>query len=134
VLIDSDHIVDWALNGGREDYSRRIVVPLHGWEYPLLLLAVGRAPAVAPAVRRALVALAAGWACHLLLDFLVNHPETPAGYLVLRRLRYRFERVRCGWLPPAAWQARYRTTHRPAPGEAAAAAALGCALLLTRPA
>jgi hypothetical protein len=130
VAIDVDHVVDWALNGGREDYSRRIVVPLHGWELPALLLAVAQFGPHDPAVRRSLTALASGWACHLLLDFLVNRPETPVGYLVTRRLWYRFDRVRSGWLPPGERRARYGSTRRPAPREASVAALLGCALLL----
>lgn len=130
VAIDADHLVDWVLNGGRQDYSRRIVVPLHGWELPALVLAAAQLVPLEPPVRRSLAALAAGWACHLWLDFLVNRPDTPAGYLLTRRLVNGFDRLRSGWLPPAEWRARRRSARRWAPRETAAAALLGCLLLL----
>jgi|SRR5581483_4126852 hypothetical protein len=130
VAIDIDHLVDWSLNGGREDYSRRIVVPLHGWEFPLMLMALALAPALDDKRRAAMAALAGGWACHLLLDYLVNRPQTPLGYSLLRRACVRFERRACGWLPVAEWRLVYGAVHRAAPREALAAGALGAALSL----
>lgn len=142
VLIDVDHLVDWALNGGHQDYSQRIVLPLHGWEYPLLILAgtwlsawAGRRGHItfgrhSSAAARALPGLAGGWACHLLLDWLVNRPEQPTGYSLLRRLRHRFQRAPSGWLTEPAWRLNHRPNWRAAPGEAAAGALLACFLIL----
>jgi hypothetical protein len=130
VAIDADHVVDWLLNGGRQDYSRRIVVPLHGWELPALVLAAAHLFPLEAPLRRSLTALAADWVCHLWLDFLVNRPETPAGYVLARRVVHGFDRLRSGWLPSAEWRAKYRSNRRWAPREAAAAGMLGCVLLL----
>ncbi len=130
VVIDADHLVDWSLNGGREDYSRRIVVPLHGWEFPLALAALVLVPALDDEGRAALAALAGGWAGHLLLDYLVNRPQTPLGYSLLHRACARFERRACGWLPVAEWRLVYGAVHRAAPREALAAGVLGAALSL----
>jgi hypothetical protein len=134
VLIDLDHLVDWGLNGWRDDFSRRIVVPLHGWEYPCLLAALALMPRFPAAARQAAAGLAAGWLGHLTLDVLVNRPETPAAYSLLRRMRHGFARVPSGWLPSPAWQARYRTTHRTARVETMLASTLALAVLVaTRP-
>mgnify|MGYP003336256339 CR=1 FL=1 len=52
VAVDGDHLVDWALNGGREDYSKRIVVPGHGWEFGFAAIVAARAGLV-PEIGRA---------------------------------------------------------------------------------
>lgn len=65
VLVDGDYAVDWGANGGREDYSHRLLRPLHAWELAGLAWLLGRRyPALAP--------VAAGWACHLALDELIH--------------------------------------------------------------
>lgn len=133
VLIDGDHLVDWALNGGRVDYSRRIVVPLHGWEYPAVLLGLARGGGVPLRLRGTAVALGAGWLAHLVLDTLVNRPRTPAGYSLLYRLVHRFRREPSGWLQSSVWTARYGTNRRRAPREAAVAVALATLFLLVCP-
>lgn len=129
VAVDADHVVDWALNGGREDYSRRIVVPAHGWEFGVAAIVAARAGLVPRRWRAAAVAFGAGLLCHLLLDHLRNRPETWLGYAFLWRLAGGFDRHRSGWLPSAAWVARYGTSGRPAAGPALLGAAVATAII-----
>ena len=129
IAIDGDHLVDWGLNGGREDYSRRIVVPLHGWEFGLVALAAAHAGLVPPRWRAAAVAFGAGLTCHLILDYLRNRPETPLGYAIIWRLAHGFARERSGWLPSRDWVAKYVTSGRPAALPALVGAAVATALV-----
>lgn len=127
VLIDADHLVDWTLNGRPDTHPTRVYIPLHGWEFPIALL-LGQRALPSP-LRPVAVALAAGWACHLLLDSLVNQPDTPAAYLISHRIRHGFRRVPSGWPPAYKEPQRYAASQRPAPREALLAASLGMALL-----
>lgn len=59
VGIDIDHLVDYALMR-RNQQAKYLVVPLHGWEYPvalIILLKLGL-------IRRWTRHLQAGWLCH----------------------------------------------------------------------
>ncbi len=130
VLVDADHLLDWAMNGSPDTHATRVFIPLHGWELPLALLASRRLLGLPRALRAPALALAAGWAGHLLLDSLVNGPVTPAAYLLVVRVRHRFRRVPSGW-PPAAEEPRRRAaSKRPAPRETLVAAVLALALLV----
>lgn len=129
VAVDGDHLVDWFLNGGREDYSKRIVVPGHGWEFAIAAVIAGRAGLVPPPWRAAAVAFGAGLTCHLILDHARNRPETLLGYALLWRLVNGFDRHRAGWLPSDAWVARYVTSGRPAALPALLGAAVATALI-----
>ena len=108
VLVDLDHVVDWLVNGGRLDYRRRIILPLHGWELPLVLYWWRRQhgpPWLAP--------LIAGWFGHVCLDWLVNNPHSLWGYFLSRRLVVGFDRQRSGWPPPRPGRkARAQRAHR----------------------
>jgi hypothetical protein len=129
VAVDGDHLVDWALNGGREDYSKRIVVPAHGWEFGFAAIIAARVGLVPKRWRAAAVAFGAGLICHLILDHLRNRPETLLGYAFLWRLTHGFDRHRSGWLPSEAWVARYVTSSRPAPLPALMGAAVATAII-----
>ena len=85
VLVDGDHLVDVALQRrtGRREWC---VVPLHGWEYVILLALVGRRQHW----RRIAVAAALGLLLHLLIDQVTNKPAHVAGYSVLYRAWHRF--------------------------------------------
>ena len=108
VLVDLDHVVDWLANGGRLDYRRRIILPLHGWELPLALYwcrRQGGPPWLAP--------LIAGWFGHVCLDWLVNNPHSLSVYFLSRRLAVGFDRQRSGWPPPRPGRkARAQRAHR----------------------
>jgi hypothetical protein len=129
VAVDGDHLVDWALNGGREDYSTRIVVPGHGWEFGVAAIVAARTGLVPAPWRAAAVAFGAGLTCHLILDHARNRPETLLGYAFLWRLANGFDRHRSGWLPSAAWVARYVTSSRPASLPAIWGAAVATAII-----
>ena len=129
VAVDGDHLVDWALNGGREDYSTRIVVPGHGWEFGFAAILAARTGLIPAPWRAAAVAFGAGLTCHLILDHARNRPETLLGYAFLWRLANGFDRHRSGWLPSAAWVARYDTSSRPAALPALRGAAVATAII-----
>ena len=129
VAVDGDHLVDWALNGGREDYSTRIVVPGHGWEFGFAAILAARTGLIPAPWRAAAVAFGAGLTCHLILDHARNRPETLLGYAFLWRLANGFDRHRSGWLPSAAWVARYVTSSRPASLPALLGAAVATAII-----
>ncbi len=118
VGIDIDHLIDYALVR-RSRQAEHLVVPLHGWEYPLVLLgllasgAVARWPRVgaiaparaAPPARRApwpswetlMVVLTVAWTMHLALDSATNGPRHPKFYSLLYRLRWAFNVRHLGW-------------------------------------
>ena len=123
VLVDLDHVVDWLANGGRLDYRTRIILPLHGWELPLVLYWWRRRrgpPWVAP--------LIAAWVGHVCLDWLVNNPNGLWGYFLSRRLFVGFDRQRSGWPPPRpgpkAWAQRNYRSRLQTPVAALVSAAL----------
>ena len=130
IAVDSDHLVDWALNGGREDYTRRIVVPAHGWDLVAACVIASRTTAVPAPFRPLALAFAAGLACHLTLDHMVNRPETLLGYVFTWRVWNGFDRLRCGWLPATEWTRHYRTSQRAAPTETLVATLVGLAILI----
>lgn len=76
------------------------------------------------------LAFAAGLACHLTLDHMVNRPETILGYVFTWRIWNGFDRLRCGWLPASEWTRRYRTSQRAAPTETLVATLVGLAILM----
>lgn len=113
VGIDIDHLVDYALVR-RSRQANRLVVPLHGWEYPLVLLALLASGAVArwpqPAMvgapaRRApwppwealVVVLTVAWTMHLAVDSATNGPRQAKFYSLLYRLRWVFKIRHRGW-------------------------------------
>jgi hypothetical protein len=127
VLIDADHLVDYALTRLRRERSH-YVAPLHGWELAALVSALAAGAALARMVeatpdpgaprlrfpgveaaghvahrrwRRWLWAwaagLALGWWLHLIQDVVSNRPRHPGVYSLLYRLRGGFRRELTGW-------------------------------------
>ena len=114
VGIDIDHLIDYALVR-RSRENKHLVVPLHGWEYPLVLLALLASGAVArwplaparvstlsrhvpwPSWETLVVVLTVSWAMHLALDSATNGPRQPKFYSLLYRLRWAFDVRNRGW-------------------------------------
>ena len=98
VLVDADHVLDYwretGFNLRRQAFldffavgrPQRLLVPLHGWEWPLALAVAGAALG-APAW---VFAAAAGWLLHLGLDQRYN-PLGPLSYSFFYRWRVGFE-------------------------------------------
>jgi hypothetical protein len=98
VLIDGDHVLDYwretGFNLRRQDFldffalgrPRHLLIPLHGWEWPLGLAAVGLALGGPLWVQAA----AAGWLLHLALDQRYN-PLGPFSYSFFFRWRVGFD-------------------------------------------
>ena len=97
VLVDADHVVDYwretGLNFRRQDFldhfsvhqPAHLVLPLHGWEWPLALAVAGLALGGPLWVQAA----AAGWLLHLGLDQRYN-PLGPFSYSFFFRWRVGF--------------------------------------------
>ncbi|HXB96935.1 MAG TPA: hypothetical protein VNZ54_02715 [bacterium] len=98
VLVDADHVPDYwretGVNFRRQAFldhfsvgrPRHLLVPLHGWEWPLALGAASLALALPGWV----AAAAAGWLFHLALDQRYN-PLGPYSYFFFYRWRVGFD-------------------------------------------
>lgn len=98
VLVDADHVLDYWRETGFNLRRRafldffavgrphKLLIPLHGWEWPLALAVVGAAVG-APAW---VFAASAGWLLHLGLDQRYN-PLGPLSYLFFYRWSVGFE-------------------------------------------
>jgi len=98
VLVDADHVPDYwretGVNFRRQDFldhfsvhqPRHLLVPLHGWEWPLALAAA----ALGLGLPGWVLAAAAGWFFHLCLDQRYN-PLGPYSYFFFYRWRVGFE-------------------------------------------
>ena len=98
VLIDLDHLLDYFIEFGTkfslsnlfssfpEGRYKRIYIPLHGWEWVIVLGLL----AWATAWNVWIVGFLIGFCHHMLADQLGNS-ASPLGYSLLWRLRTRFE-------------------------------------------
>jgi hypothetical protein len=101
VLIDGDHLVDWAWMRatGRRD---KFLSPLHSWE---LLAVVGITaawlrrgrPRNRGVVAQAVAGMAVGWWLHMFHDLATNRPDHAGAYSLVNRLWHRFDRDSSGW-------------------------------------
>jgi hypothetical protein len=91
VLVDADHLVDYALRrAGQRQY---LVLPLHGWEY-VVVLALLPGPA---GLSRFARGVALGLLFHLIIDQMTNEPGHPALYSLVYRVYHRFAGERLGF-------------------------------------
>ena len=88
-LVDVDHLVDYF-----SAHRGRIVLPLHGWEFVPLWIALDRRLALGGA-------LAAGYTLHLAMDQLWNEKRSPLAYFLTYRASKRFAERELGAVDPA---------------------------------
>ncbi|TAK22118.1 MAG: hypothetical protein EPO26_12600 [Chloroflexota bacterium] len=98
-LIDGDHLFDFAL--GRLGFHGRMVLPLHGWEYVAVFLALDRRLKTSGA-------LTAGYVCHLAMDQIWNEKRSAFSYFLAFRAWRGFRADQLGPLDP---EKRHRWRH-----------------------
>lgn len=94
VLIDGDHLIDYAWTRARGGRKTHYLAPLHGWEVASALAVVAL---MAGARHRWAAALAAGVWLHLAQDVVINRPQHAGVYSLLYRARHGFRREATGW-------------------------------------
>ena len=101
VLIDGDHLADWAWMRatGRRD---KFLSPLHAWEL-LALAGVTAAwlrrgtPRNRSLLAQASAGIAFGWWLHMIQDLATNRPDHAGAYSILNRIWHGFDRDSSGW-------------------------------------
>ena len=97
VLVDADHVVDYA-NWALRQHPERVLYVFHGWEYLAPGVALGALLSWPPALVGALL----GYALHLIGDQFANRAY-PLSYSIVYRARHHFRMLEVSpWTPDAS--------------------------------